>query len=132
MLRRRGVGFVLSPFSRIGLDSRQLSESTLKKNRPKNSARRVSDGAALAGAGTAVLTGLIARELGGTRFAQGVAALCLLLAPGVLALDYFLSMNAFEPLFWMGCAYLVIRTIRTGNAKLWPWFGLVAGVGLEN
>jgi hypothetical protein len=88
--------------------------------------------AALAGAGTAVLTGMIARELGGTRFAQGLAALCLVLAPGVLALDHFLSMNAFEPLFWMGCAYLVIRIIRTGNARLWLWFGVVAGIGLEN
>jgi 4-amino-4-deoxy-L-arabinose transferase-like glycosyltransferase len=88
--------------------------------------------AALAGAATAMLTGMIARELGGQRFAQGLAALCLLAAPGFLALDNFLSMNAFEPLFWMGCAYLVLRIIRTGNAKLWPWFGVVAGVGLEN
>ena len=88
--------------------------------------------AALAGASTVVLTGMIARELGGARFAQALAALCFVLAPGVLALDHFLSMNAFEPLFWMGCAYLVIRIIRTGNAKLWLWFGVVAGVGLEN
>src|SRR5258708_7114346 len=85
--------------------------------------------AALAGAGTAVLTGMIARELGGTQFAQGLAALCLVLAPGVLALDHFLSMNAFEPLFWMGCAYLVTRIIRTENAKLSLWFGVVAGGG---
>ena len=88
--------------------------------------------AALAGAGTAVLTGLIARELGGSRFAQALAALCVVLAPGVLALDHFLSMNAFEPLFWMGCAYLVLHIIRTGNAKLWLWFGVIAGLGLEN
>ncbi len=88
--------------------------------------------AALAGAGTAVMTGMIARELGGGRFAQGLAALCFVLAPGVLALDHFLSMNAFEPLFWMGCAYLVIRIIRTDNSKLWLWFGVVAGAGLEN
>ena len=88
--------------------------------------------AALAGAGTAVLTGMIARELGGNRFAQGLAALCLVLAPGVLALDHFLSMNAFEPLFWMGCVYLVMRIIRTGDARLWLWFGVIAGIGLEN
>jgi 4-amino-4-deoxy-L-arabinose transferase-like glycosyltransferase len=88
--------------------------------------------AALAGAGTAVITGMIARELGGTSFAQCLAALCVVLAPGVLALDQFLSMNAFEPLFWMGCAYLVIRIIQTGNRKLWLWFGLLAGLGLEN
>jgi len=41
-------------------------------------------------------------------------------------------MNAFEPLFWMGCAYLLIRIIKTGNPKLWIWFGMLAGVGLEN
>ena len=78
---------------------------------------------ALAGAGTVLLTGLIARELGGKRFAQGLAALCALAATGFLAFDHFLSMNAFEPLFWMGCAWVVIRIIRTGNTRLWLWFG---------
>ena len=86
---------------------------------------------ALAGAGLVLLTGAIARELGGRRFAQGLAALCVLLAPGILALDHFLNVNAFEPLCWMGCALLLIRIINTGNQKLWLWFGLVAGVGLE-
>ena len=87
---------------------------------------------ALAGAGMVLLTGLIARELGGRRFAQWLAALSFLLAPGFLALDHFLSMNAFEPLFWMGCAWLVARIIRTGDARLWLWFGVLAGIGLEN
>ena len=87
---------------------------------------------ALAGAAKVLLTGLIARELGGRRFAQGLAALAVLLAPGFLALDNRLSMNAFEPLFWMGCAYLAIRIVRTGNQKLWLWFGVLAGIGLEN
>jgi 4-amino-4-deoxy-L-arabinose transferase-like glycosyltransferase len=87
---------------------------------------------ALAGAGKVLLAGLIARELGGGRFAQGLAALCVLVAPGLLAIDHFLSMNAFEPLFWTGCAYVVIRIIKTGNQRLWLWFGLLAGIGLEN
>src|SRR5262245_22925940 len=42
---------------------------------------------ALAGAGQVLLAGMIARELGGGRFAQGLAALCTLLAPGFLVLD---------------------------------------------
>jgi 4-amino-4-deoxy-L-arabinose transferase-like glycosyltransferase len=88
--------------------------------------------AALAGAGKVLLTGLLARELGGKRFAQGLAALCALAAPGFLALDSLLTMNAFEPLFWMGCACLVVRIVGTGNARLWLWFGLLAGIGLEN
>jgi len=53
------------------------------------------------------------------------------LAPGIMALDHFLNVNAFEPLCWMGCALLAIRMIRTGNARLWLWFGLIAGIGLE-
>ncbi len=69
----------------------------------------------LAGAGMVLLTALIAREFGGRRFAQGLAALAVLLAPGFLFLNNILSMNAFEPLFWMGCAYLVIRMIRAGG-----------------
>jgi hypothetical protein len=88
--------------------------------------------AALAAAGMVLLTGLLARELGGRRFAQGIAALSFALAPGFLALDHFLSMNAFEPLLWMGCALVVMRIVRTGNARLWIWFGLLAGIGLEN
>jgi Dolichyl-phosphate-mannose-protein mannosyltransferase len=87
---------------------------------------------ALSGTARVLLTGLITRELGGGGFAQGLAALCVLVAPGFLALDHFLTMNSFEPLFWMGCAWLGIRMIRTANTKLWLWFGLLAGVGLEN
>ncbi|HXX22407.1 MAG TPA: glycosyltransferase family 39 protein [Terriglobia bacterium] len=87
---------------------------------------------AVAGAAEVALTALIARELGGKRFAQGLAALAALMAPGLLAADSLLTMNAFEPLFWMGCAYLLIRIIKTSNPKLWIWFGILSGVGLEN
>ena len=87
---------------------------------------------AVAGAAMVALTALIARELGGKRFAQGLAALAVLVAPGFLALDSLLTMNVFEPLFWLGCAYLLIRIITTGNTKLWIWFGILSGFGLEN
>ena len=87
---------------------------------------------ALAGTALVLLTALIARELGGSRYAQALAALAVLVAPGILALDNLLTMNAFEPLFWMGCAWLLIRIVKTGNGKLWMAFGVVAGFGLEN
>jgi 4-amino-4-deoxy-L-arabinose transferase-like glycosyltransferase len=87
---------------------------------------------AVAGGALVLLTGLIARELGGRRFAQGIAALAVLVSPGILATDSLFSMNAFEPLFWMGCAYIVIRVVKTGRQQLWLWFGLLAGIGLEN
>jgi hypothetical protein len=47
-------------------------------------------------------------------------------------MDHYISMNAFEPLAWMGCALILIRIINTGNQKLWLWFGLIAGIALEN
>ena len=78
------------------------------------------------------LTGLLARELGGGRFAQGLAALCSACAGVYLVLGHLFTMNAFEPLLWMGCAYVVIRIVKTGNQKFWLWFGLLAGIGLEN
>lgn len=87
---------------------------------------------ALAGAGLVALTMLITWRLGGGRFAQGLAGLCVLVAPAFLALDNFLSMNAVEPLFWMGAVYVLIRIVQTGNSRLWLWFGVIAGLGLEN
>ncbi len=87
---------------------------------------------AVAGALLVLLTGLIVRELGGGRFAQALAAISVLIAPFYLGIGNFLSMNAFEPLFWMGCAYVLILVLKTGNPRLWLWFGLLAGIGLLN
>jgi hypothetical protein len=87
---------------------------------------------ALAGAGKILIAGAIARELGGDRFAQGLTAFTVLAAPIYLGLDNLLTMNAFEGLFWMGCAYVLILIIQRRDAKLWIRFGVLAGLGLEN
>ncbi len=87
---------------------------------------------ALAGAAMVWLTAMLARELGGGRFAQGLAALSIALAGIYVIMAHLLTMNVFEPLFWMGCAWVVIRVIKTGRQKLWLYFGVLAGLGLEN
>ena len=87
---------------------------------------------AVAGAALIFLTGIITRELGGGRFAIILSAVCVLIAPYYIGVSAILTMNVFEPLFWMGCAYTAIRIVKTGNPKLWLWFGLIAGVGLMN
>ena len=87
---------------------------------------------ALAGAATVAITGLIARELGGRAWAIGLACAGSLCALFNLAVGNFFSMNAFEPLFWMGCVYLLVRIINGGSSTLWLWFGILVGVGLEN
>ena len=87
---------------------------------------------ALAGTALVALTILIARELGGGRYAQLLAGLAVLLTPGILVMDSLLTMNAFEPLYWMGSIFVLIRILRTADSRLWPWFGLGMGLGLEN
>lgn len=87
---------------------------------------------AVAGAAKVFLAGWMAREFGGKRFAQAIAALATLFGTAYFAFDHYVSMNSFEPLFWMGCAAILIRIIKTDNQKLWLWFGVVAGFGLLN
>ena len=87
---------------------------------------------ALAGAVVVFLAGWIAREFGGGLFAQFLASLAMLFAPAYLAFDSFLSMNAFEPLFWTLCALIAIRIAKGGPSSYWLLFGAVAGIGLEN
>jgi hypothetical protein len=85
---------------------------------------------ALAGAGVVVLAGLMARELGGGRFAQGLAALATLIAPNILVFGTWLSMDAFDQLFWSLAAYVLMLILKRDQPRLWLLFGLVAGVGL--
>jgi hypothetical protein len=79
-----------------------------------------------------LLTGLIVRELGGGRFSTFLACLCVLIAPVYLGIDTILSMNAFEPLFWMGCVWVLLLAINRDRPQLLVWLGVLAGVGLEN
>jgi hypothetical protein len=88
--------------------------------------------AALAGALLVALAIVLARELGGGRFAQGLAGLAVIVAPIYLGTDSVLSMNAFEPLYWMVCAWALVRIVRGGDPRLWLVFGAVAGLGLMN
>ncbi|HYV13963.1 MAG TPA: glycosyltransferase family 39 protein, partial [Pyrinomonadaceae bacterium] len=78
---------------------------------------------ALAGVGRIILTAAFARELGAERFGTVLAAV-LVTTPGVWwVIDHQFAMNAFEPLFWGGLAYTVLRIIKTRNSKLWLAFG---------
>src|SRR5215216_2783926 len=87
---------------------------------------------ALAGAARIVLTSAFARELGARRFGTLLAA-ALSVTPGVWwVIDHQFAMNSLEPLFWGGCAYVIVRLINTGNRKLWLAFGALAGTGLLN
>jgi Dolichyl-phosphate-mannose-protein mannosyltransferase len=87
---------------------------------------------AIAGAGLVWLTGVLAREMGGGRFAQALAALAVLFVPYYLILEHWMTMNAFEPLIWAACAWCIVRAINTENPRHCLTFGILAGIGLEN
>jgi 4-amino-4-deoxy-L-arabinose transferase-like glycosyltransferase len=57
------------------------------------------------------------------------------IAPQYLSNGSLLGTNCLEPNLWMGCAYFAILAIkRAGTEKAgryWLWFGVVAGLGME-
>lgn len=87
---------------------------------------------AVAGAATVWLTGKLAREMGGGAFAQALAALAVMAAPIYLLLHHWLTMNAFEPLVWLGCVWCIVRAINQSEPRYWLWFGVLLGLGMEN
>jgi len=87
---------------------------------------------ALAGGLTVVLTGCMARELGGGRRAQLLAALAAGTSPVVMAALHLLSTAAFDVFFWAAITFLVLRVLRTENERWWLAIGVVTGIGLLN
>ena len=87
---------------------------------------------ALAHGATAFLVALMAKELGGDRFAQALAVVVTWLCPAYVGSFGYLSMNAFDVLIWAGALWVVMRLLRTGEKRWWLVFGLVAGIGLQN
>jgi hypothetical protein len=77
-----------------------------------------------------VLGGWIARELGGGRRAQIIAALAVAIAPVSLAAGALLQYVTFDYLWWVLTAFLVARLLRTENDKLWLAIGAVIGLGM--
>jgi hypothetical protein len=96
-----------------------------------DSLRSIRFVAALSASATVVLSAMITRELGGRRFALILTAVCVLIAPIYLSDGSLLTTDCLEPIFWMGCVYFAILTIRRDEPRYWLWFGVVAGLGLE-
>jgi hypothetical protein len=87
---------------------------------------------AVAAAATVAVTGRVTRRLGGGPFAQTIAMLGIALAPFYLATGNLLTMNAFEPLLWLGSAYLFLKAHEDDRPATWAALGAVSGLGLIN
>ena len=87
---------------------------------------------AIEGSLVLLLAALIARELGGGWFAQGLAALCVL--SGLL---FQRSATLFQPvvldqLWWTLALYALIRLAREQRERDWVLLGIALGLGLLN
>src|SRR5579859_3190358 len=85
---------------------------------------------ALAGALIVVITGLLARELGGGRGAQLVAGVAALFTLAVMATGSLFSMDVLDQLWWALASLLVAGLLRRDAPRGWLLVGLVAAIAL--
>src|SRR5882757_3558198 len=86
---------------------------------------------ALASSLLVVQTAVLARELGGRRFALLTSAVTIVVAPQYLSNGSLLGTTCLEPSLWMGCAYFAILAIKRDDPRNWLSFGIVAGLGMQ-
>lgn len=85
--------------------------------------------AAIAEAVAVVLTGLMAKELGGKRGAQIVAAVAAV--PFCLAGGTLMQYVSFDYLFWVLAAYFVVRLLKSDVPSWWIAIGASIGLGMQ-
>ncbi len=84
--------------------------------------------AAVAEAVAVVLTGLMARELGGRRGAQLVAAAAAI--PFCLVGGALMQYVSFDYLFWVLTAHFVLRLLKSDDPRWWIAIGSAIGLGM--
>ena len=88
--------------------------------------------AAAAAAASIWVTGSIARRLGAGAYGELVAMTAAAVAPELLALSSFYSMNVIDVLLWTIAARVLIDAIEKPTDRRWAVLGLVVGLGLLN
>jgi Dolichyl-phosphate-mannose-protein mannosyltransferase len=86
---------------------------------------------ALAAAATTVLAALVAREIGGGRRAQLIAAGCTAASGFALAVGHFVTTTTFDLLSTTVFLWLVVRALARHDGRLLLLAGVVVGVGFE-
>lgn len=87
--------------------------------------------AALAATAVIVLTGYLARELGGGKFAASLAALAVAVAPIFVSGGHLFQTVPFDQLVWALALTLLALILRTRAGKLWLPLGATLGVGVH-
>ncbi len=77
-----------------------------------------------------VLTGLMTRELGGSRRAQVLAALSAAISPIVLIQGSVFQYVALDFLWMVMITYFLVRLLKSDGPRWWPAIGAVIGLGM--
>jgi len=85
---------------------------------------------ALAQSLAVLFTGLIARELGGHRGAQVVAAVAVACVPFSMLAGSMLQYTSPDYLWWVLAAWLLLKLANGGDPRWWLGLGLVIGLGM--
>ncbi len=88
--------------------------------------------AILASGATTIATGLLARELGGGRRAQVIAASCWAVGAVCLVTGHFLTTTTYDVCGTAFVSLLIVRVLRTGDARWWLAAGGVLGIAFLN
>ncbi|MGH3095174.1 MAG: ArnT family glycosyltransferase [Streptosporangiales bacterium] len=88
--------------------------------------------ATLAGVAAVLLVALVAREFGGGRVAQVVAAACTATSAYVLVVSHMVSTASFDLVAWIAVCWALLRLLRSGDRRLWLAVGAFTGAALEN
>lgn len=79
-----------------------------------------------------ILAGLMARDMGGKRNAQILSAFAVFIAPISLMGGTWIMYFAFDYLWWVVVAFLVVRLLATDDARYWLGIGAGIGFGMLN
>jgi hypothetical protein len=85
----------------------------------------------LLGATTLVITCLIAKELGGKRYAVLLTGIFFLFS-GFIIFGAIFTYDSLDFLIWVSAIYILVRLFKEDNPRLWILLGFVLGLGLLN
>ena len=78
-----------------------------------------------------VLSGLIAKELGGNRHVQVLAAVAVGISPVSLIQGAVFQYVSFDYLWGVTATYFLVRLVKSGDPRWWVPIGGVLGIGME-
>ncbi|MCB8985870.1 MAG: glycosyltransferase family 39 protein [Ardenticatenaceae bacterium] len=77
-----------------------------------------------------ILSGLMARDFGGGRWAQVVAAVAVAISPVALTTGTLIQYMSFDYLWWVLLAFCTVRLLRSENPHWWLGIGAAIGLGM--